>query len=88
LAILKLVWNKGPLFSGHKSTYGCNLRCKMCPFWKRSSKDSSLEEEKAILKQIHDSGVCGVTFEGGEPLLRNDLAKILAFSGLCLCKQA
>jgi len=69
-----------PLFCGHKLTYRCNLRCKMCPFWKRSSKDSSLEKEKAILKQIHSSGVCGIAFEGGEPLLRNDLVKILAFS--------
>jgi radical SAM family uncharacterized protein len=69
-----------PLFCGHKLTYKCNLRCKMCPFWKRSSTDSSLEKEKAILKQIHSSGVCGIAFEGGEPLLRNDLAKILAFS--------
>jgi radical SAM family uncharacterized protein len=71
---------KVPLFCGHKLTYDCNLRCKMCPFWKRSSKDSSLEKEKAILKQIHDSGVCGIAFEGGEPLLRSDLAQILAFS--------
>jgi radical SAM family uncharacterized protein len=69
-----------PLFCGHKLTYNCNLRCKMCPFWKRSSEDSSLEKEKAILKQIHDSGVFGIAFEGGEPLLRNDLVKILAFS--------
>jgi len=69
-----------PLFCGHKLTYNCNLRCKMCPFWKRSSRDSSLEKEKAILKQIHDSGACGIAFEGGEPLLRNDLVKILAFS--------
>jgi radical SAM family uncharacterized protein len=71
---------KVPLFCGHKLTYKCNLRCKMCPFWKRSSMDSSLEKEKAILKQIHSSGVCGIAFEGGEPLLRNDLVKILAFS--------
>jgi radical SAM family uncharacterized protein len=69
-----------PLFCGHKLTYTCNLRCKMCPFWKRSSKDSSLDKEKAILRQIHSSGVCGIAFEGGEPLLRTDLAKILAFS--------
>jgi len=52
----------------------------MCPFWKRSGKESSLEKEKAILKQIHDSGVVGIAFEGGEPLLRNDLVEILAFS--------
>ena len=69
-----------PLFCGHKLTYNCNLKCKMCPFWKRSSEDSSFEREKAILKVIYDSGVCGVAFEGGEPLLRKDLAKILAFS--------
>jgi len=52
----------------------------MCPFWKRSSTDSSLEKEKAILKQIYDSGACGIAFEGGEPLLRSDLVNILAFS--------
>src|SRR3990170_8422529 len=71
---------KVPLFCGHKLTYNCNLRCKMCPFWKRSSRDSSIEMEKAILRRIYDSGVCGIAFEGGEPLLRNDLVEILAFS--------
>jgi MoaA/NifB/PqqE/SkfB family radical SAM enzyme len=52
----------------------------MCPFWKRTSQDSSLEQEKGILKQIYDSGAVGIAFEGGEPLLRNDLLEILAFS--------
>jgi MoaA/NifB/PqqE/SkfB family radical SAM enzyme len=52
----------------------------MCPFWKRSSKDSSIEREKAILRRIYDSGACGIAFEGGEPLLRKDLGEILAFS--------
>jgi len=69
-----------PLFCGHKLTYNCNLRCKMCPFWKRSSKDSSIEREKAILRRIYDSGACSIAFEGGEPLLRKDLVEILAFS--------
>ncbi len=71
---------RAPLFCGHKLTYNCNLRCKMCPFWKRSSKDSNIEREKTILRQIYDSGACGIAFEGGEPLLRNDLVEILAFS--------
>ncbi len=71
---------RAPFFCGHKLTYNCNLRCKMCPFWKRIHQDSSLEQEKAILKQIYNSGACGVAFEGGEPLLRQDLADILAFS--------
>jgi radical SAM family uncharacterized protein len=71
---------KVPLFCGHKLTYNCNLRCKMCPFWKKHSQDSNLEQEKTILKKIYDSGACGIAFEGGEPLLRNDLLEILAFS--------
>jgi len=77
---LNLFGGRVPLFCGHKLTYNCNLRCKMCPFWKRSSEDSSIEREKAILRQIYDSGVCGIAFEGGEPLLRKDLGEILAFS--------
>ncbi len=71
---------KFPLFCGHKLTYNCNLRCKMCPFWKRPSSDSTIDQEKAILKKVYDSGACGIAFEGGEPLLRKDLVKILAFS--------
>lgn len=52
----------------------------MCPFWKRSSQDLSTQQEKVILKKIYDSGVGGIAFEGGEPLLRKDLPEILAFS--------
>jgi len=36
------------------------------------------QREKAILRQIYNSGACGTAFEGGEPLLRNDLVEILA----------
>src|SRR5512147_2968362 len=71
---------KVPLFCGHKVTYNCNLRCKMCPFWKKPSLNPSLAQEKVVLKQIYNSGAAGVAFEGGEPLLRRDLVDILAFS--------
>ena len=71
---------KAPLFCGHKLTYNCNLKCKMCPFWKRSNIDLSTEHEKMVLRQIYDSGACAIAFEGGEPLLRKDLGEILAFS--------
>jgi radical SAM family uncharacterized protein len=71
---------KIPFFCGHKLTYNCNLRCKMCPFWKRPSPDPSLAQEKAVLKHIYNSGAVGVAFEGGEPLLRRDLVDILVFS--------
>jgi MoaA/NifB/PqqE/SkfB family radical SAM enzyme len=75
-----LVGVRAPLFCGHKLTYNCNLKCKMCPFWKRSNIDLSTEDEKAVLRQIYDSGACAIAFEGGEPFLRKDLGEILAFS--------
>src|SRR4030043_423789 len=53
---LNLFGRKTPLFCGHKLTYKCNLRCKMCPFWQRPNEDSSVEQEKKILRQIYDSG--------------------------------
>ena len=78
--VSNLLGAKVPFFCGHKLTYNCNLRCKMCPFWRRPSPDPSLKQEKAVLKQIYLSGAVGVAFEGGEPLLRKDLVDILAFS--------
>ena len=78
--VLNSFGGKAPLFAGHKLTYNCNLKCKMCPFWKRPSENLSTRKEKEILRQIYDSGVCAVGFEGGEPLLRKDLSEILAYS--------
>ncbi len=78
--VSNVIGMKAPLFCGHKLTYNCNLRCKMCPFWERSTADLSLEHEKKILRQIYNSGVCGIAFEGGEPLLRKDLVEILDYS--------
>ncbi len=78
--VSNLVGLRAPLFCGHKLTYNCNLKCKMCPFWKRSTIDLSLENEKKVVKQIYNSGACAIAFEGGEPLLRKDLSEILAFS--------
>lgn len=78
--ISNLVGMRVPLFCGHKLTYNCNLKCRMCPFWKRSTPELSIENEKIILRKIYDSGVCGIAFEGGEPLLRKDLVEILDYS--------
>ncbi len=78
--LLNSFGGKAPLFGGHKLTYNCNLKCKMCPFWRRSSENLSTQKEKELLKQIYDSGVCAVGFEGGEPLLRKDLPEILAYA--------
>jgi radical SAM family uncharacterized protein len=77
-ALLGLGTKKLPLIAGHKLLYTCNLRCKMCPFWRRKDeKLLSLEEEVLMLKSLERAGVLFMGFEGGEPLLRKDLEQIL-----------
>jgi len=69
---------KLPLLAGHKLLYSCNLRCKMCPFWRRKDeKLLDLNDEIKIMKKLADAGVIFMGFEGGEPLLRRDLPEIL-----------
>ncbi|WP_338603723.1 PTO1314 family radical SAM protein [Sulfolobus tengchongensis] len=77
-ALLGLGVRKLPLIAGHKLLYTCNLRCRMCPFWRRKDeKLLSLEEEILMLKSLERAGVLFMGFEGGEPLLRKDLEQIL-----------
>jgi len=69
---------KLPVIAGHKLLYSCNLRCRMCPFWRRKDeKLMDLEEERKMMKKLADLGIIFMGFEGGEPLLRRDLPEIL-----------
>jgi len=69
---------KLPFIAGHKLLYTCNLRCDMCPFWRRKDeKILSLDEEIKMMESLAAAGVSFMGFEGGEPLLRNDLEDIL-----------
>ncbi|MBB5254650.1 PTO1314 family radical SAM protein [Sulfurisphaera ohwakuensis] len=79
---LRLVKGRGvkklPLIAGHKLLYSCNLRCRMCPFWRRKDeKLLTLEEEVKMMDALQRAGVLFMGFEGGEPLLRRDLPEIL-----------
>lgn len=56
----------------------CNSRCITCNTWRRKSiNELSTEEAKYVLHQVRKIGVTGVTFAGGEPLLRKDLPEII-----------
>ncbi len=69
---------KTPFIAGHKLLYTCNLRCEMCPFWRRpDEKLLSLNDEIKIMDALVAADVSFMGFEGGEPLLRNDLPDIL-----------
>jgi len=62
-------------------TNNCNLRCKMCSFWKiKSENELSLSEIKKIIDYVHEWGVPTITIGGGEPLLRKDAVDIIRYS--------
>ena len=79
--IRELSGEKMPFIAGHKLLYSCNLRCSMCPFWRREDgKLLTLEEERKMMDSLVDLGVSYMGFEGGEPFLRRDLPEILRLS--------
>jgi len=68
----------GPTHAGLNVTHNCNCRCITCNAWKsRSTNELTTDELVDILQQLKDIGVLSVNFAGGEPLLRNDLSKIV-----------
>jgi radical SAM protein with 4Fe4S-binding SPASM domain len=69
-------------------TYKCNLDCVYCynkPDRETHSRadnfsELSLQDYEHLLKEIKELGVPGITFSGGEPLLRADLFQIAKMS--------
>ena len=60
-------------------TYGCNLRCVHCynPTHRALPHELTTAEVCSIIDQIADLGVMTVSFSGGEPSVRPDIAEIL-----------
>jgi len=66
-------------------TYRCNLRCRMCDAWRLRALDRSpeltFEQIDGALRDAASLGCRVVSFSGGEPLLREDLPRIVASVG-------
>lgn len=62
-----------------KITSRCNLRCRMCDYWKTED-EAALDTDawKRVLGELVAEGCRKVHFSGGEPFLRRDLVEILA----------
>ncbi|MDO9399343.1 MAG: radical SAM protein [bacterium] len=60
----------------------CNANCKHCSFFgevdRIDRKVLNFEESQSLIKQAQDLGVSVINFVGGEPLLREDLHKIIS----------
>lgn len=62
-------------------TNRCNMQCDFCGFWSRggeSSDELTVTDHRRISAELGQLGSCLVSLEGGEPLLRPDLADIVA----------
>lgn len=66
-------------------TEKCNLRCKMCYWWKKDLKGEELSEKDilGIIEDMKDWGVNRINLSGGESLLR----KNIVFNVLSLCNE-
>jgi len=63
-------------------TERCNLRCRHCAvvYGPRPSDRLDSATNRALIDQAVASGVDGIAFSGGEPLLRPDLPDLLTYS--------
>lgn len=63
-------------------TYRCNLSCSYCNLPQKAdkSKELSTDKIKTLLDEMVDVGVKRISFSGGEPLLREDIGKIIDYT--------
>lgn len=72
---------KVPLFVSWQITQRCNLRCKYCDYWMGSKEEElSTQEVFKIIDELHDLGTLAISFTGGEPLLRDDIGRVLDYA--------
>jgi MoaA/NifB/PqqE/SkfB family radical SAM enzyme len=62
-------------------TRKCNYRCRGCNVWReQDEKELTTEEVKRGLDILRSLGVVEIVFSGGNPLLREDMDKILEYA--------
>ena len=72
-----------PFYASFKLTSKCRFRCPFCNVKKDACPDLSTADVKAVLRNLSRSPVLMTSFEGGEPLLRDDIEELLAYARRC-----
>lgn len=70
-----------PFYCSFKLTRRCNFTCSFCNCWHVKSrwKDLPTEDVKNILNNIGQSSIIVCSFEGGDPLVRDDIGELLRY---------
>lgn len=68
---------KKPILTIFDVTKLCNQRCPMCNIWKKESEDMTLEQIRIQAKTLKKFGIGYVFLQGGDPLVRKDIIKVI-----------
>jgi MoaA/NifB/PqqE/SkfB family radical SAM enzyme len=79
---IKFLGCKIPLAVRWDITSRCPWRCKYCQIWKLSIEELDTGRILRIIDEMHKFGVVKISFSGGEPLLREDIDKIIQHTKL------
>jgi MoaA/NifB/PqqE/SkfB family radical SAM enzyme len=81
--VLRNLIQKRPILVIFDVTKRCNQRCSMCNIWKKgdSKNEMDLSEIDSSLRKLKKFGVGYAFVQGGDPLMRQDIKKIVL---LCL----
>jgi MoaA/NifB/PqqE/SkfB family radical SAM enzyme len=69
-----------PFYASLKVTSRCHFGCPYCNVKKNATADLTTEQLKAIMDNLPRSPVLMISFEGGEPLLRDDIEELLHYA--------
>lgn len=72
-----------PFYASFKLTSKCHFGCPFCNVKKNACPDMPTADVKAILRNLSRSSVLMTSFEGGEPLLRDDIEELLIYARRC-----
>jgi MoaA/NifB/PqqE/SkfB family radical SAM enzyme len=70
-----------PVWCAWQVTYRCNFRCRICSYWKEPhspAEELSAEQFEQGARNLARCGSLIINLAGGEPMLRGDLAAIVA----------
>ncbi|MBO5410867.1 MAG: radical SAM protein [Clostridia bacterium] len=68
---------KRPLLAVYDTTKLCNQRCPMCNIYKERSENMTPEQIETVAASLKKAGVKYVFIQGGEPLIRKDIIRII-----------
>ena len=69
---------KYPIKVNYVTTYLCNFKCKYCNVKALSEKEMDTSKALKMIDALHKLGMEQITFIGGEPLLREDIGKLVS----------